>query len=507
VKRERQSIAAGTVVALFAIALAAVSHTAFRVDEPNILAIARQIAAHPLDPYGFIINWTGTPQPAFHVLANPPLLPAWLAVVGRAAGWREVPLHLAVIPFALIFLFSLLSLARRFAPGCETAAALLAISSPAIALGAQVVMPDLAMTAMVTLAVAAAVRFSERRDAASLLVAALAAGCAPLIKYNGIVVVAVTAVWVFSRARRSAGWIIPLAPMVTLALWGIASARLYGAPHFVAISTMEGGAPVSPLPAMLAVLGLGVLPLAIPLARGGDRRIVSPSTMVAVAAGLVGGATAVPLGYRPLPAVLVGIATALAVVFLGDVVRRASTEAMLVVWILVPLALQFRVLFTSTRYLMPVVPAAILLTLRTRPVARWAIAAGVALVILLSAADIGTANSYRNFVGRPQWYAGHWGLQWYAEQAGARSFTGELRPGERLVVARNAFPHGQAGRLVAEETPRIALPLRTIGCAAGANFYSNAIGGCATYPILLPFGVSTEPVERFRTYAHAADQP
>ena len=112
------------IVAFFAIALAAVSHTAFRVDEPNILAMARQIAAHPLDPYGFTINWTGTNQPAFRVLANPPLLPAWLAVVGRATGWREVPLHIAVIPFAVIFLLSLVSLTRRFAPGCESVAAL-----------------------------------------------------------------------------------------------------------------------------------------------------------------------------------------------------------------------------------------------------------------------------------------------------------------------------------------------------------------------------------------------
>lgn len=508
--KNRQSIPTAAVVALFAIALAAVSPTAFRIDEPNILAIARQIAAHPLDPYGFTINWTGTSQPAFQVLANPPLLPAWLAVVGRAAGWREVPLHLAVIPFALIFLCSLVSLARSLAPGREAVAALLAISSPAIALGAQVVMPDLAMTAMVTAAVAATVRFSERRGSLALTAAVLASACAPLIKYNGVVVVAVTAIWLFSHARRSAGWLIPFAPLVTLGAWGIASAQLYGAPHFAAVSSLEGSAPVSPIPAMLTLLGLGVLPLAVPLTRGGDRRV----GIVAILAGLVGAATALPLGYGAFAAMLVGVATAFAVLFLGDVVRRASAEAMLAVWIVVPLLLQFRLLFTSVRYLMPITPAAILLTLRYRAVSRWAIAAGLALVVLLSVVDAQTANSYRRFVDRAARsrpaglrYSSHWGLQWYAEQAGGTSFAGALKPDERLLVARNAFPWTEQGRLVAEESPKITLPLRTIGCAAGANFYGNAIGGCATYPILLPFGVSTEPVERFRIYAPAADHP
>src|SRR2546426_9924897 len=39
--------------------------SAFRIDEPYFLAVAKQISLHPLDPYGFRINWDGTPEWAF----------------------------------------------------------------------------------------------------------------------------------------------------------------------------------------------------------------------------------------------------------------------------------------------------------------------------------------------------------------------------------------------------------------------------------------------------------
>ena len=64
------------VLAAFVVAQLFFLPTAFRVDDTNILAIARQIAKAPLDPYGFTFNWTGTPRAAFDILANPPLVPA-----------------------------------------------------------------------------------------------------------------------------------------------------------------------------------------------------------------------------------------------------------------------------------------------------------------------------------------------------------------------------------------------------------------------------------------------
>src|ERR1700753_1823182 len=81
---------------IWTLALVIAAPAAFRIDEPNILAIAQRISVAPLDPDGFRVNWNGQTEPAYGVLANPPLVPAWLALVARVCGWRELPLHLAM---------------------------------------------------------------------------------------------------------------------------------------------------------------------------------------------------------------------------------------------------------------------------------------------------------------------------------------------------------------------------------------------------------------------------
>ena len=55
------------------------------IDDPAYLAVGRQIAAHPLDPYGFDQFWYNQPQPANEVLA-PPVLPYWLGLGMRLVG-------------------------------------------------------------------------------------------------------------------------------------------------------------------------------------------------------------------------------------------------------------------------------------------------------------------------------------------------------------------------------------------------------------------------------------
>jgi hypothetical protein len=84
----------------------AFSGSAFRIDEPNMLAVARQIAAEPLDPYGFEINWLGRSEPAFNVLSNPPLLPYWLAAWASIFGWTESAIRMAMLPFGILLLFA-----------------------------------------------------------------------------------------------------------------------------------------------------------------------------------------------------------------------------------------------------------------------------------------------------------------------------------------------------------------------------------------------------------------
>src|SRR5438045_1275100 len=86
------------------------------VDDTAYLLLARQIAAHPPDPYGGELFWYAEPSPARHVLA-PPVVPYWLAAGIRLFGEHVPLLKFFLAPFPLVLCYAVRSLARRFAPG------------------------------------------------------------------------------------------------------------------------------------------------------------------------------------------------------------------------------------------------------------------------------------------------------------------------------------------------------------------------------------------------------
>src|SRR5215472_10480277 len=83
------------------------------IDEAANFYYARQIAAHPLDPYGFEMFWYQEPEPANYVL-TPPVLVYWWGSGMRLLGREPVLWKLWLLPFVLLFVFSLYALLRRF---------------------------------------------------------------------------------------------------------------------------------------------------------------------------------------------------------------------------------------------------------------------------------------------------------------------------------------------------------------------------------------------------------
>ena len=77
--------------------LAPFADKAFHIDDPLFLWAARQIQAHPIDFYGFNVNWYLVEQPMSVVTKNPPLAAYYTALVASLLGWGEVPLHLAFL--------------------------------------------------------------------------------------------------------------------------------------------------------------------------------------------------------------------------------------------------------------------------------------------------------------------------------------------------------------------------------------------------------------------------
>src|SRR5438477_9056108 len=97
-----------------AAALAPFLDKAFYVDDPLFIWMAQQIAQHPLDPYGFDLNWSSFTQPMSLVMQNPPLCSYYIAAIGSIFGWSEISLHTAFLFWAIMSILGTFALAQRF---------------------------------------------------------------------------------------------------------------------------------------------------------------------------------------------------------------------------------------------------------------------------------------------------------------------------------------------------------------------------------------------------------
>ena len=74
---------------------------ALHIDDPLFVWTAQHLRHHPLDFYGFDVNWSGVVRPMSQITKNPPLACYYLALAGSILGWSEPALHLAMLLPAL----------------------------------------------------------------------------------------------------------------------------------------------------------------------------------------------------------------------------------------------------------------------------------------------------------------------------------------------------------------------------------------------------------------------
>ena len=511
---------------------------AFRIDEPYHLKAAQHLQTSPADPYGFYINWNGTPEWAFRTYASPPLMPEWLALWSRIFPWNEFSLHVGMLPFSVVALLAFGLLAGSYGLDTRVAMALLACS-PAFFLTSQVAMPDIAMLSFFLVAVTGARLYQLNGRTAALLVAGIAAFCCPLAKYNGIVIVPVLICIALVRPRRAVMIYIAMVPLLSLILFGGFTWLRYGAVHFLAMSSYQRSAEMSTHPAVITVgvfaaTGIGVLPLSLLLflVRGHkqSRFVIAVDTLSLIGSVWLG----LRFGYPPISIVLfaasIGLATHLICLALEQGWKRLRGSEWdwlaLSVWILAGFAFQYGVMFTATRYLLFLAPPAILLAMRitTRPpqgaILGLVLAANLILTVSIAVGDLLASNIYRDVTShelkavleddkRRTYFAGHWGFQYYAERHGGELIdkrkSPQFQPGDSVLIAKMPWPsllQPATGRLAFERRSLLlnrSWPIRTLSCEAGILFHGNAISGCVR-PTLLPFGISAEPWEEFLVY-------
>jgi 4-amino-4-deoxy-L-arabinose transferase-like glycosyltransferase len=522
----------------------------FNIDDPLFIWVAHQIQAHPLDPYGFKLNWYGSVAPMWVQTENPPLASYYIALAAAVLGWSELALHFAFLLPALAVVLGTYRLARRF---CEwpALAALATLAAPVFWVSSTTVMCDVMMLAFWVWAIVFWVEGMERNNFRQLFVAGWLIALAMLTKYFGLCLVPLLAAYSLIDRRRLGRWATCLLiPLAALCAYQWFTREFYGQAMFskaiLFTSTGWGIVHSSPFAASLTVLTftggcMAVAVIFMPL-------LWSWRALMLFAAGAILITVAVYLEKGMLPLAMqmsvaaralaetqtvfwaVGGLAVLTLTAADFLKRRNATTWLLMFW--VAGTISFAAFFNWTvngRSILPMAPVVGILLARrlgeTVLAGREIWTRGVAVCLALSAAlaffvarsDFLLATAVRQSAretfakydgdGRAFWYEGHWGFQYYMDLMGAAGLDLKyptLKAGDTLVTpVHNSFiyqPPPERADMLEVITVQGPRRLATWSVDVGAGFYSSVPGP-------LPFAFGQVPPESVGIYLWKINLP
>lgn len=506
---------------------------AFTIDDPLFMLQAQRALDAPFHSSGFEFAWDGRTTRFSQIQANGPVM-AWLLIPAVLAGGSEVVAHLVSLVALCVALFATASLALRLGLDrrAATIATLLVAGAPAVLAMAGTVMPDVVALAFLVTAIERLLVWSQERRLSAAIAAAVLVGLAPMARLH-VAALLPLAVLVFAWAPDPKRWRRPslreLWPLAVGTLIAVAIGVGTRDPHRAGTSVAGAMTSLSAFrnASLNAVSYLThlvfVVPLAVPWVIGRHRALLRRWPVFVASCGSVTlllhahGA----LGRQMVP-VIVAVA-ALGATVLVDLLAetwsaRRPFDWLLAAWIVFPLvALPYTHL--PAKYLVPSAPAIAIVVARMlfrSMAARRATAAGLTAALLglvlgvavLRAdarfAEIGRAFATRTVAptvatGDVVWFAGEWGARWYAERAGARTFTvdGNLpAPGDVVVSTRIGHTGGPSRRWLRSRCSLMVRQQvseaggRTMNAESNAGFYSSGWG-------LLPWAWGDGVVEAF----------
>jgi 4-amino-4-deoxy-L-arabinose transferase-like glycosyltransferase len=497
----------------------------FNMDDPLFVWTARQIQAHPLNPYGFDVNWYGTIQPMWSVMQNPPLAAYYLAAAG-VLGWSEVALHVAFLLPALAAILGTYRLARHL---CDQPllAALATLFTPVFLVSGTSVMCDVLMLAFWVWAAALWVEGIGQDSFWRLAWAGVLIALAALTKYFGGCLIPLLAVYGVMSKRRFSGWAgCLLIPLLALFAYQWATQSLYqhnllsnAADYASRKSGFLAGARADAGMIALAFTGggLAVVFFLAPWWSWRARGLLSlVGGVLLLDCTLFGeetflqtyhwiqGRTRFSMEAQILFWTISGVSVlALAV---ADVWKRRDARAwLLALWVFGTFLFAALINWTiNGRSILPMAPAVgILLARRLQQRAGadengspagccrnlFPLAASALFAFLVARADYCLADAVRQCAaqtsgryqrsGRTLWFQGHWGFQYYLTELGGKAMDMRhpgFRDGDVLAVPlnnTNLEPPGAPRNGFYVNGPRF---LSVMNLYIGAGFYGSSDG-------------------------------
>lgn len=510
---------------------------AFNIDEPLFIWTARHIQSHPLDFYGFQINWYGTEMSAAEIIKNPPLASYYLALAATVAGWSEVSLHLAFLLPAVAAVLGTYKLAGELTEA-PWLAALVALLTPVFVVSSATVMCDTMMLAAFVWSVFFWVRGLRCNSQRDLLLASLLVAICALTKYFGMSLIPL--LFVYSATSRSDGYKKALFLLIPVAIllgyqWG--TSMMYGRGMLLDAASYATAEKGSARPGLfenlitgLSFTGGCLLPTLFFAPRIWGRKIVVAFLAMVPLLTLALSKLHLPFappdaswGYHAQLALFVTAGIHLWALAFRDVRQGRDSRALLLfLWISGTFVFASYVNWSvNGRSILPMVPVAGMLVVRAlssravpgenvgrmRSWYQLPLAAGFLLSMAVAWGDYALAGTARQAAeviasrygnkSLTLMFQGHWGFQYYMEQAGAIPLDkGKPLPLSRLIMVvpqnnTNISPEILGSGIllpVLEFSP--AGFVTTMNHDVDAGFYSSRYGA-------LPVAFGAVPKERY----------
>lgn len=487
---------------------------AFTVDDTLFLLQAQQLRVDPLHPTAFEVVWTDAPRRLSAIMPSGPIM-AYLLLPSVMLGGAEWAAHLTQLILLGVAIVATVALALRLGLGPREArrAGLFVAVTPAVLGMAATAMPDVAALAFGALFMERYVAWEKTRRRLPL---ALAIGMLALsILTRSHLVLLCGVAMIYSCGQRGFdGWrtflrpprrvVVPLGGgllLALLALW------LTGDPGRDASSIVGAAQELyriqffpSNLLAFFSHWALS-LPLTLPwaLLRFSSLRLSALKYLMPLFVSIIAVTTS-PKTIWVAP--IAGLsALALYDIVKDAVVRRDALQLTLAAWILLALPVAIYI-HMPPKYLIVSAPAmAILISRRlsdeklpqrARHLGRVIAIACAVVGVLIIRVDVRFSemgrSAAKNLIaprtarGERVWFAGHWGFQFYAMQAGALCLTKTPpHPIAGEIVVASAHAEGQIieafplRRLIASYVDD-APGGRIMSMKDGAGFFSNGWG-------------------------------
>jgi hypothetical protein len=501
---------------LAAVCLVPYLNKAFVIDDPYFLTVAKQIVKHPAHPIDFEICWndglgcrnmneiTAGNLVMGQVGQGYVLVPA---VLGGAHEWAA---HLTQLVLAWIAILAITSLIFRYgwSRWHATVGALLLVAIPPFLPMASTAMPDILATAVALVAMERLAAWKEEHKWAQGAAAAVALGLAGLARPHLVLLLPLAAFFLLDsinpreillELRRKLWLWTPVFMGLAILLALILAVR----DHNLALNPPRVVVGSSNIPPNLfAYLAYFVFPLPLAFCWMASRFKTKRPGFVSILIPVV----LIPLFLRWNILVVVFLAVlglrVLVGLFYQAFKQRDHMGLFLLLWILIPLPIVYYA-HLPMKYVLPCIPAVILLCFRLLDGVSLQFARGAAFALILAGtgyslvilhsdaefADFGRDSLVRLIAphvaaGEKVWFPGQYWSYWYAPLDGATlTYPGgpQPKPGDLLVVdvfADSAGAHWPLGRfphrtLVDAVVHKYSFG-RTMG--AGMGLYSNSFG-------------------------------